>query len=360
MANEISKITLPSGVTYDIKDTVARQSAAGSIILKGGAITEMSDGSTTTAIKVAELLTEQPSDWTTDYTNYYYVDPTTKTYKKIPEGSGAPEFEVGTYYKEKSITAKASDAVFYGAKEYVFDGTIWHEFGDNTGLGAFAFADTGSVTFTGDSSDNVLGETTTFVNAPSAVTFTGGGSDSVLGADTTLTNAPSAVTFQEHTKATVLKSTVTATVPHTAGTTKYLTASTTLGTETGTRTDNTPMWGATVDANETLSFTFKPMSTALNSSASTSAGAATYVESVGADGTDSVTFDTTDNTAQAITVLGAATAAAQQITVGDDDLVTAITDIGTGTAAAQVITVGTNDIVSAVTNVGTGTAYPTT
>ena len=34
----------------------------------------------------------------------------------------------------------------------------------------------------------------------------------------------------------------------------------TLGTETATQTANTPMWGATV-ANETLSFTFKPINT---------------------------------------------------------------------------------------------------
>jgi hypothetical protein len=34
----------------------------------------------------------------------------------------------------KSYTAQSNDAVIYGHKEFLFDGTKWHEFGDLTGL----------------------------------------------------------------------------------------------------------------------------------------------------------------------------------------------------------------------------------
>ena len=70
-------------------------------------------------------------------------------------------------------------------------------------------------------------------------------------------------------------------------------------------------------------------------SASSGTDTITYVESVGTSGTDSVTFATSGNTAKAITTLGAGTAAAQTITVGDNDIVAAITSLGAGTAAAQ-------------------------
>lgn len=432
---DISKITLPSGQTYDIKDAVARETLGGAIKIKGTTTTALTDGATTNPIQIGG----------------------------------------------KSYTAVANDAVFYGDKEFVFDGTNWHEFGDMSGIGEMGKVDTGTVTITPKGS-----------NGTSEVTFTGGADDSVLGADTTFTNGTSSVSFAAHTTASVLTSATTATVPAPSGTTKYLTASASgaavgvatsttaitglgdadtdtfvksypgatsklatttvigvgsttttaskatagtavavattdtaatvadgaLGTETSTRGDNTPMWGASV-TNETLSFTFKPLSTTsvtpaksngtitpytfadvtvpikdtnsttvatgslasdgaggtvmtglgaastasavtgysspstatfaqtvsvtaqptitLTSADSTSTGAIEYTKSVGTSGTNNVTFS--DNTtANAITALGAATAAAQTITVGTNDLVTAVTDIGTGTAAAQTFT----------------------
>ena len=59
----------------------------------------------------------------------------------------------------KTVTPKAGDIVTNGSKEYVWDGVsvtegggtytgTWHELGDLTGLGEFAYADTGSGTFT--------------------------------------------------------------------------------------------------------------------------------------------------------------------------------------------------------------------
>lgn len=434
---DISRIQLPgSNNVYDIKDTVARETMAGAIKVKGSTTTPLTDESTTNPITI----------------------------------------------NGESYTAVANDAVFYGKAEYVFDGDMWHEFGDMSGVGEMGKVDTGEVTIQPKGT-----------NAPSAVTFTGGTTDKVLGEDTTFTNTASSVSFGEHTKATVLKSTVTATVPKTSSTTKYMKASASgtavgvatsgtaitdlgdastdtfvksypgatsklattsvigvgsttttaskatagtavnvattdtaktvasgsLGTETATQGANTPMWGATV-SNETLSFTFKPMSTTsvtpakangtitpytfadvavpvknssattvatgslsanatggtvmtglgtattasavtgfddvetetfaktvsvtsqpsvtLSTATSSSTGAVGYVSEVGTSGTDSVTFNTTGNTADAITALGAGTAAAQKITVGINDIVTAVTNVGTGQAAGQTFT----------------------
>lgn len=99
---EISKITLPSGTTYDLKDTVARNTAAGGIKLKGETTTTLSDGATTNPITI----------------------------------------------NGESYTAVNQDAVFYGNKEFVFDGTKWHEFGDMTGLGSLATKNSASGSFT--------------------------------------------------------------------------------------------------------------------------------------------------------------------------------------------------------------------
>ena len=105
---EISKITIPtsggSSATYQFKDEVARASAAGGIQLKGTTTTALTDESTTNPITI----------------------------------------------NGESYTAVNQDAVFYGKKEFVFDGTMWHEFGDMSGLGDLATKDsvTGSATYT--------------------------------------------------------------------------------------------------------------------------------------------------------------------------------------------------------------------
>lgn len=100
---EISKITIPSG-TYALKDEVARSMAGGGIQLKGETTTPLTDMATTNPITI--------------------------------NGS--------------SYTAVNQDAVFYDHKEFVFDGTNWHEFGDLTGLGDLAMKDnvTGSTSYT--------------------------------------------------------------------------------------------------------------------------------------------------------------------------------------------------------------------
>lgn len=97
----ISQLTINGGV-YDIEDTVARNTAAGGIQLKGETSTPLTDMSTTNPIVI----------------------------------------------NSESYTAVNQDAVFYNHKEFVFDGTYWHEFGDMTGLGDLAFKNDASGSFT--------------------------------------------------------------------------------------------------------------------------------------------------------------------------------------------------------------------
>lgn len=107
-------------------------------------------------------------------------------------------------------------------------------------FGNFAFADTGTVTIKPKGT-----------NSSSSVTFTGGTTDKVLGKDTTFTNASSAVTFGNHTTATVLTDQVTATVPKTSATTKYLTASAS-GTAVGVATSSSALTGLGTPTTDTF------------------------------------------------------------------------------------------------------------
>ena len=103
MANPtIKQITLPSGTTYDIMDEVARSQSGGAIIIRGETTTALTDNATTNPIQIG-----------------------------------------GNAY-----TAIANDAVFYSRKEFVFDGSHWHEFGDMSGLGDLAQKDSASGSFT--------------------------------------------------------------------------------------------------------------------------------------------------------------------------------------------------------------------
>jgi len=102
---DISKITLPSGTTYDIKDATARQAIAdlnNYTAYLGVTTTALTDGATTNPITV----------------------------------SGS------------SVTAKTGNIVNYGSKEFIFNGSEWQEFGDMSGLKALAFKDTASATYT--------------------------------------------------------------------------------------------------------------------------------------------------------------------------------------------------------------------
>lgn len=108
MANpEISKITLPSGTTYDIKDATARakiDSLSGAVTYLGVTTTALTDGSTTATVSIGG----------------------------------------------KQVTAAAGDVVIYGELEFIWSDTEkkWHEFGSTGSLKALAFKDSASGSYT--------------------------------------------------------------------------------------------------------------------------------------------------------------------------------------------------------------------
>lgn len=105
---DISKITLPTGTTYNLKDTVARESISalsGAVKYLGVTTTELTDGATTSPVLI--------------------------------EG--------------ESVTPKAGDVVIYGENEFIWSDTgegKWHEFGSTGSLKALAFKDSASATYT--------------------------------------------------------------------------------------------------------------------------------------------------------------------------------------------------------------------
>ena len=107
VTTEISKIVLPDGASYDIKDAVAR-AAIGSI---SGALKYL--GATTTSLS---------------------------------DGSTANPIIIGS----KSVTAVAGDVVIYGNLEFVWSDTDskWHEFGSTGSLKALAFKDNATGNYT--------------------------------------------------------------------------------------------------------------------------------------------------------------------------------------------------------------------
>lgn len=113
----ISQVTLPNGTTYDIKDGWSRDQIA--------AIYELIEGGVNFIGVVADAPAHQITDGDT-------TNPIT-----IKDGAST-----------KSVTATAGDIVIQGTTEFIFDGTAWREFGDITGLGDLAFADTASGPFT--------------------------------------------------------------------------------------------------------------------------------------------------------------------------------------------------------------------
>ena len=101
----LSKITLPSGTTYDIKDAWSRaqiESLSGYTYYMGVTSTAISDGSTTNPVII----------------------------------------------NGESVTAKTGAICTYQSKEFIWNGTAWQEFGDLSSLGALAYVDTASTTYT--------------------------------------------------------------------------------------------------------------------------------------------------------------------------------------------------------------------
>ena len=147
---DISKLTLLNGTTYDIKDAQARSdiedikgAIAGGVTFMGETTTALTDGATTNPITI----------------------------------------------NSKSVTAIKGYLVVYNSKEFVFDGTKWIEMGDLSVLGALAYKDSASGSFT--PSGSVSQPTFTGTETTSTGNFTPTGGVTLSTAATTSTGAVS-------------------------------------------------------------------------------------------------------------------------------------------------------------------------
>lgn len=100
----LSQVTIGEN-TYDLKDSEARQAIAALEAYSdylGVTTTELTDGASTNPITI----------------------------------------------NGESVTAVKGNIANYGSKEFIFNGTVWQEFGDMSAIGAMGYADTGTASYT--------------------------------------------------------------------------------------------------------------------------------------------------------------------------------------------------------------------
>ena len=186
---DISKITLPSGTTYNLKDAWARER-----------ITDLSG-----------------------YTKYLGVTTT-----EISDGSSTNPVVING----EDVTAIKGDIVNYGSGEFIYNGSVWQEFGDLSALGDLAYKDTASGTFTPNGSitaASFTGSSTTMTGTftpagtISGTTFTGAsmtstGTFTPTGTNAVTVAAPTSGETKNYTPSgTVSKPTVTPSTDTVAG-----------------------------------------------------------------------------------------------------------------------------------------------
>lgn len=341
---EISRITLPSGNTYDIKDATARSMISGGvsyiIAWAGNATPDVSK------IPAGVVVTYNGTDYT---------------------GTLSPEgIDAGAFYFVKNTGSSPN-----GYDEYVSVGTAgskyWEKLGtrdvDLSGLGDLAYKDT--VTLSKGDGDNVLGEATTFTAAASAVSFSGGTTDKCLGSDATFTTSVTPTTT--NIKATASGAAVGADGTDTfvksypGATSKLATTTVPNVTNAGSASTWAFAMGTGSDA-ETLIIsgangsapTLGTAKTVATGSLSSTGGGGTVMTGLGTATTASALTGVKVTAQPTVALATGATAGTGVISVAtgitsastsvdNKDEVTAVTGIGTGTAAAQAITVGTND-----------------
>lgn len=286
---DISKITLPSGNTYYIKDEAARQMIAGGI-----SFIVSWDGTST------PVVTNIPAGVKVTYSGIEYTGTL-----------AASTANAGSFYLVKSSTQAEALDIY---DEYAVIGSTvksWEKIGDTklnlSDLGALAYKD--NVTLNKGNGDLVLGEATTFTASPSAVSFSGGSTD----------------TFVKSVSAETNKKLVTTTVANVTGNTNVTIPNV---TSAGSASTWDFAMGSGNDA-ETLIIaganSVPPtLGTALSASKvtlGTAVTVATGATAANGGGDSIVTGVTIGSSASAVTSLGTATAAAQAITVGTNDKV---------------------------------------
>lgn len=407
---DISKITLPSGNTYDIKDAVAREMISGGVsfivawdgtgtpdaaaipkgVVAGGVTGTLEAADAQSGAFYLVKSSSTPSSQTLDiYDEYVVIGSDTKTWEKI----GDTQLNLTDVVTDVSLT-KQTDVVLGEATTFTNASS--------------------AVTFTGGATDVALGENTTFTSSTPTITVTpkttyikGSASGVAVGANGTaaaVTGYPDATsdTFVKSVSADTTKKLVTTTVPNVTGNTSVSIPNVT-GNDSVTANKSTWSFtmgsgaaaetliigggnGSDVSASKvTLGTNLTATNTTLGTAKTVATGAATTAGTGAAVVTDitigdsasaltglgtpstanaltgvkvtsqptvTLATDTTSGTGkvQVATGISSATSTQPTITVGTNDKVTAVTNVGTGTAAAQTITVGTNDKVTVLKN----------
>ena len=343
---DISKITLPSGNTYDIKDAVAREMISG-----GVSFTIAWDGAsapTVSAIPAGVVVTYNGTNYTGTL--------------------AASDAEAGAFYLVKSQTQTGETLDTYD--EYVPVGPAgsksWEKIGDTQ----VDLSDVVTGVSLNKQTDVVLGEGTTFTNASSAVTF-----GALTGHTETFVKSVSAETGKNLVTTSIVPTNGTESVSKVTKTASKL-VTTSIPNVTGnanvtipnvTSAGSASTWSFAMGsgtASETLiisggNSTAPTLGTALSASKvtlGTAITAATGAVASNGSGSDIVTaVSISDKTvAKAGTAVTVATGATSESGTGDA-VVTGVTvgssgaavvSMPTATAAAQTITVGTGDKVT--------------
>ena len=297
---DISKITLPSGNTYEIKDAVARQMISG-----GVSFIIAWDGTS------APVAADIPAGVKVTYNSTTYTGTL-----------AADNAEAGAFYLVKSGTTPSGETLDK-YDEYVPVGTTgsktWEKIGD-TQLNLTDVVTGVSLT---KQTDTVLGTGTTFSATSPTVAF----------------NSTTSDTFVKSVSAETNKNLVTTTVPNVTGNTDVSVPNITDNTSV---TANKSTWtftmgsgaaaetliigggnGSDVSATNTVLGTAKTASKVTLGTAKTVATGAT---STSGTGDAVVTGVTIGSSASAITGLGSATVGTISVTAGTNDQVTALTN----------------------------------
>ncbi len=366
---DISKIQMPSGNIYDIKDAVAREAIAG-----GVSFIVAWNGSS------APVVANIPAGVVVTYNGTDYTG-------TMPASSAQP----GAFYLVKS-----SDEAINVYSEYVAVGSAtksWEKLGDTTvdlsDLGALAYKD--NVTISKGSGDQVLGEATTFTAASSAVSFSGGTTDKVLGSDATFTTTvtptttnikatasgaavgadgtdtfvksyPGATSKLETTTVPNVTGNTDVTIPNVTGNTSVSFTDYSFAMGTGDDAETLIISGTSKSATNTTlgtdlsasKVTLGTAKTVATGSLTSSGSGASVMTGLGTATTASALTGVKVTAQPTVALATGATAGTGVISVAtgiisastttnNKDEVTAVTGVGTATAAAQTITVGTND-----------------
>ena len=251
----ISKITIPGGSTYDIKDASARQDISTLFqIINQGAL----DLVVVNALQDASAGTKGKIYLVPDSTHDPGVNDIYDEYVTVQTGSG----DSATYAWEK-IGNTDVNLSGYSLKTHThgYSGTT-----DSSGAHTHTIGAATKKYLQAQANVPLTFTTKKFVSATSSSKLT---TTTVIGVSTGTASASKATAgtavnvAKPGTETQYSKITGNTTGSVTITPTNASTATGTLGNETATRGADTPMWGASVnDSTETLSFTFKPLTKA--------------------------------------------------------------------------------------------------